>query len=75
MSDIDWPQCMDYVEFDYYDTIYNESNVRHTFRAPFKQREEFEMKSDEVACNEDYVYIARVTKSVDVSDCLFIHIP
>ena len=32
LTDIDWPSCMDYVEFDYYDTVYNESVYMHTIR-------------------------------------------
>ena len=25
LTDIDWPTCMSYIVFDYYDTVYNES--------------------------------------------------
>ena len=60
MSDIDWPMCLDYFEFDYYDTVYNESTFKQTFQVPFHPRMEFEMLSTKVPCNEEYAFIVRV---------------
>ena len=31
LADIDWPMCLDYFEFDYYDVVYNESAFMQTF--------------------------------------------
>ena len=32
LTDIDWPSCINYIEFDYYDTVYNESVHMETVR-------------------------------------------
>ena len=34
LTDIDWPSCINYIEFDYYDTVYNESVHMETVRSP-----------------------------------------
>ena len=31
LNDLDWPTCLDYFEFDYYDIVYNESAFMKTF--------------------------------------------
>ena len=32
LTDVDWPSCINYIEFDYYDTVYNESVFMETVR-------------------------------------------
>eukprot|EP00092_Neocalanus_flemingeri_P020693 GFUD01022424.1.p1 GENE.GFUD01022424.1~~GFUD01022424.1.p1 ORF type:complete len:368 (-),score=96.64 GFUD01022424.1:15-1118(-) len=60
LSDIDWPMCLDYFEFDYYDTVYNESTFKKTFKGPFQPRMEFELLNEKVPCDEEYAFVARV---------------
>ena len=61
LSDIDWPTCLDYFEFDYYDTVYNESMHKKTFKGPFQSRMEFELLASLVPCDEEYAFVTRVT--------------
>ena len=54
--------CLDYFEFDYYDTIYNESAFMQTVKAPFQPRMEFELLNSKIPCSDDFAFIARVSK-------------
>ena len=38
LTDIDWPTCMSYIVFDYYDTVYNESVYNKVQCAEWKYR-------------------------------------
>jgi len=61
LNDLDWPTCLDYFEFDYYDIVYNESAFMKTFSRPFpSEHMEFELKSTEVPCSVDFTFITRV---------------
>ena len=60
LSDIDWPMCLDYFEFDYYDTVYNDSSLLIPIQAPFHRRIEFELGSQKIPCNQEYAFIVRV---------------
>ena len=65
LKDLDWPTCLDYFEFDYYDIVYNESTYMKTFSRPFPpfhQVMEFELRSDKIPCSEEYAFITRVKK-------------
>ena len=65
LKDLDWPTCLDYFEFDYYDIVYNESTYMKTFSRPFPpfhQVMEFELRSDKIPCSEEYAFITRVRK-------------
>jgi len=59
-SDIDWPTCLDYFEFDYYDNVYNESIWKKTLKGPFDKKMEFEVINIQVPCDEDFTFITRV---------------
>ena len=48
LKDIDWPTCMSYIEFVYYDTVYNESVFIHTYDGPFVDKMEFELLNTQV---------------------------
>ena len=50
LKDIDWPTCMSYIEFVYYDTVYNESVFIHTYDGPFVDKMEFELLNTQVMC-------------------------
>ena len=63
LKDLDWPTCLDYFEFDYYDIVYNESTYMKTFSRPFPAFHhimEFELRSDKIPCSEEYAFITRV---------------
>jgi len=61
LNDIDWPMCLDYFEFDYYDIVYNESVFMQTFSRPFlEQQMEFELLNTKVPCSHEYAFITRV---------------
>ena len=63
LKDLDWPTCLDYFEFDYYDIVYNESTYMKTFSRPFPEFHhimEFELRSDKIPCSEEYAFITRV---------------
>jgi len=63
LKDLDWPTCLDYFEFDYYDVVYNESTFMKTFSRPFPEFHhvmEFELRSDKIPCSEEYAFITRV---------------
>ena len=36
LSDIDYPNCLDYFVMDYYDTLYNETAFTRSFPRPFR---------------------------------------
>ena len=48
LKDIDWPTCMSYIEFVYYDTVYNESVFIHTYDGPFVDKMDFELLNTQV---------------------------
>ena len=48
LKDIDWPTCMSYIEFVYYDTVYNESIFVHTYDGPFVDKMEFQLLNTQV---------------------------
>jgi hypothetical protein len=52
--------CLDYFEFDYYDTVYNDSSLLIPIQAPFHRRIEFELGSQKIPCNQEYAFIVRV---------------
>ena len=59
LKDIDWPNCLDYFELDYYDTTYNESGFLRQFKRPFMRKFELEVPSRQVPCEPDYDFIVR----------------
>ena len=61
IADIDWPSCLSYFEFDYYDTVYNESTFKKTVKGPFQPRMEFELLNTQVPCDDEYAFITRVS--------------
>jgi len=60
LSYLDWPMCLNYFQFDYYDTVYNESAYMKTFKAPFEPRMEFDEVSTKIPCSDDFAFIVRV---------------
>ena len=60
IADIDWPPCLDYFEFDYYDTVYNESTFKKTVKGPFQPKMEFELLNTKVPCDDEYAFVTRV---------------
>jgi len=60
IADIDWPSCLSYFEFDYYDTVYNESTFKKTVKGPFQPRMEFELLNTQVPCDDEYAFITRI---------------
>ena len=62
LKDIDWPTCMSYIEFVYYDTVYNESVFIHTYDGPFVDKMEFELLNTQVPCDDEYSHITRVSQ-------------
>ena len=65
LSYVDWPVCLDYFEFDYYDKYYNESIWNTTVVPDFTQENmEFELLAEKIPCDDDYAYITRVSSYV-----------
>lgn len=60
LTDIDYPACLSHVEYDYYDTVYNESIFKQTFAKPFQPKLEFELLNEKVPCNVEFAFIVRV---------------
>jgi len=61
LSYIDWPTCLNYFEFDYYDTVYNESAWMKTFKAPFATPNlDFEETESKIPCSDDFAFKIRV---------------
>ena len=59
-TDIDWPSCINYIEFDYYDTVYNESVFMETLRSPLPETVELEIVNKKVPCDGDFAHFTRV---------------
>ena len=61
LTDIDWPSCINYIEFDYYDTVYNESVYMETVRSPLPDVVEIQIVNKNVPCGEDFAHFTRVS--------------
>ena len=59
-TDIDWPSCINYIEFDYYDTVYNESVFMETLRSPLEETIEFQIVNQNAPCDPDFAHFTRV---------------
>lgn len=60
LTDIDWPSCINYIEFDYYDTVYNESVYMETVSSPLPDVVEIQIVNKNVPCGEDFAHFTRV---------------
>ena len=60
LTDIDWPSCINYIEFDYYDTVYNESVFIETLRAPLEETINFQIVNQNAPCDPDFAHFTRV---------------
>ena len=60
LPDLDWPSCINYIEFDYYDTVYNESVYMETVRSPLPDVVEIQIVNKNVPCGEDFAHFTRV---------------
>ena len=60
LTDVDWPSCINYIEFDYYDTVYNESVFMETVRSPLPDIVEIEVVNKNVPCDPDFAHFTRV---------------
>jgi len=60
LTDVDWPSCINYIEFDYYDTVYNESVFTETVRSPLADIVEIEIVNKNVPCDPDFAHFTRV---------------
>ena len=59
-TDIDWPSCINYIEFDYYDTVYNESVYMETLRSPLDEIINFQIVNQNAPCDGDFAHFTRV---------------
>ena len=66
IADIDWPSCLSHFEFDYYDTVYNESTFKKSVMGPFQSRMEFELLNTLVPCDDEYAFITRVMSIIGI---------
>ena len=61
LSYIDWPMCLKSFEFDYFDTVYNESAYKKVFEGPFDTpRMEFEDVNTKMPCSDHFSFVVRV---------------
>ena len=68
MSDVDWPMCLERIEFDYINLATNVSKFKKEFKAPFKKRSEFDLEDRLIPCNDNFDYVTRVGTILFIND-------
>ena len=52
--------CLERIEFDYINLATNVSKFKKEFKAPFKERSEFDLEDRLIPCNDNFDYITTV---------------
>ena len=59
LGDLAWAECVREVEFEYHDTLYNESLYTHSV-TPTGLKIDFTVPADRVPCHQDFDFLVRV---------------
>ena len=59
---IDWAQCIREIQFEYHDSLYNESLYSRSV-SPRQGRIDLTIPADKVPCHEDFQFLVKVCQS------------
>ena len=57
---MDWPMCVDRVEFQYVNLANNVVKFNKTFSEPFAKLTEFDLDDKLIPCNDEFDYVTKV---------------
>ena len=60
LESIDWAECLREIQFEYHDSLYNESLYARTVSPTSSGRIDLTIPADKVPCHEDFKFIVKV---------------